>query len=88
MPLDRDATPRRADLVAERRGDGSVLVDTGTDQVELNAEAAALWSLCDGETRVQEIVEATTALFGGPEDVIRADVVATMDRLKQQGLIT
>lgn len=71
-----------------RRPDGSVTVATPHgDVVELNQTAAALWSLCDGQTSVQEIVIAATSLFEGPPESIRLDIVTILDELQHMGLL-
>ena len=89
MLLSRDATPRRADKVhVEHRPDGSVLVETGSGRVELNAEAAALLWLCDGETKVAEIVAAATVLFTSPAGDIEVDVLRTLVELQREGVIS
>lgn len=70
-------------------GDGSVTVRVGSGElVELNATAAALWALCDGQTSVAEMVIAATTMFHASNDTIERDVLRTLDELEHQELIS
>lgn len=91
MPITPDGSPTRTEASAVRRNDddGAVTVRTPSGElVELNSTAAALWDLCDGGTTVREIIDAATTLFAGSPGSIERDIVATLDRLEDQGLIT
>lgn len=73
---------RRSDAPAVLSGDS-----TDSGEIELNATAYAIWELCDGETTVTEMVEASQELFDAPGEVIAADVRAILDELDRAGLI-
>jgi hypothetical protein len=88
MPIERDDRPRRVPAHAEAAdADGSITVRNGRDTVELNATAAALWALCDGDTTVGEIVTAATSFFSGPQDGIERDIITALEALDAQGLV-
>ena len=85
-----DRCPRPADGVSLVIGKQRVrLVDPqGRTLHVLNGTALALWELCDGETTVDEMVEAACALFDGDEQTVRLDIEATVDRFTSAGLLT
>lgn len=68
--------PRRAPSVNVLDRSGSAkLVDQAGDQVlGLNETALAIWDLCDGQTSIDEMVEAITAAFPVDESEARTDV--------------
>ena len=54
----KDAPKRRGDLLQRDLEDGCVLRDPGTGQVyTLNASAAFVWELCDGEHTLRQMVK-------------------------------
>jgi hypothetical protein len=68
--------------------DGTLTVATSRgDVVELNAIAAALWSLCDGQTSVREMIFAADALFSASSETIAHDVLAALVELRRRTLI-
>jgi len=84
-----DDRPRRSEYESTRGADGTMTVTTPAGTVvSLNAVAAAIWELCDGSTSVSEIVEAATTLFSGSPEEIERDIVAALDDLQGQRLIT
>ncbi len=73
---------RRPDAPAVLAGDR-----TDAGEVELNATAYAIWELCDGETTVEEMVDASAELFDAPEETISHDVQKILRKLDRSGLI-
>jgi hypothetical protein len=55
--------------------------------MQLNSTATALWSLCDGETSVSEIITAATSLFSSPSSRIECEILAVLEELRLQELI-
>ena len=53
--------------------------------VRLNASAAEVLELCDGERSVDDIVGALSARYAGAD--VRGDVLELVDTLAQQGLV-
>lgn len=53
----------------------------------LNETALAIWDLCDGETRPQEMVEAICQLCGMHPDVVREDVARILSEFEDAGLV-
>jgi hypothetical protein len=71
---------RTEGLIAERLDDGLVIYDRLSDRAHsLDAAAAALWSLADGQRTVRQIARAA----GLEEPVARAAI----DRLAEKGLL-
>jgi pyrroloquinoline quinone biosynthesis protein D len=81
--------PRRRDGIEIRRNDDrAVLVDaSGSEVCEMNETALALWELCDGETRPDEIVVAICEAFAVPHDQAADDVARTLRDLRAAGLL-
>jgi hypothetical protein len=88
-PSQSSATPeRRADLHLEHRSDRAVLVTAAEEEVGvLDATAAALWELCDGETSVDEIVDAVCSVWAVDRAIAVRDVELTLDRLAAEGFL-
>ena len=54
----------------------------------LNVTAADVWRLSDGDLTLDEIVDALAVAYGKAPEAIHADVSATVDRLRNDGLLT
>jgi hypothetical protein len=79
---------RRAGIEVRRDGERAVLVDsTGAEVCEMNETALALWELCDGETRPEEIVVAICEAFAVPHEQASQDVERTLRELREAGLL-
>jgi hypothetical protein len=82
----------RAGLFCQEVSDGCVLFDPDGQKVYvLNATAAFVWTCCDGDHGVEEMVEelATTLGPGGPErGRLRTDVEKALDDFRRQGLLS
>lgn len=76
--------------VVETDVDASVaLFHPGSGQVfVLNATAADVWRLSDGELTLDQVVEALARAYATVPDAIRADVAAAVERLRADGLLT
>ena len=87
--LSLDSTPRRADgiIVRRERDDLAVLTRPTGPAYEVNDTALALWELCDGSTRVEEMVDAASELFAAPRQSLERDVLLALDELASDGLI-
>jgi hypothetical protein len=81
--------PVRKAGVALRRSAGEIMLyDPEDEEVHfINATAAAIWELCDGETERSEMVDAICQLTGTPFDIIDEDVTRLLDELDDAGLI-
>ena len=83
--------PRRSDGVTTRSlGSKLVLYNPGSREVSvLNATAAAVWELCDGETPVADAVARLQTRFrgAGTRD-LGADVAAVVQMLSERGLLS
>ena len=75
--------------VVETEVDDSVaLFEPDSGQVfVLNVTAADVWRLSDGELTLAEVVDALARAYGKAPEVIHADVAATVDRLRDDGLL-
>ncbi len=67
------------ELVLRSRGDGA--------ELRLNATAALLWLLCDGELRESEILARVRELYPDQADEVAAEVPDALDSLRRQGLL-
>ena len=67
----------------EVREEHVLLVPEGA--VRLNATAAEVLELCDGERSLDDIVGALSARYDGAE--VRDDVVELVDAMAQRGLV-
>jgi hypothetical protein len=53
----------------------------------LNVSAVALWVLCDGATRIDEIIDAVCEISGRPVEVVSVEVEATLADLRRNGVL-
>jgi hypothetical protein len=87
--IDLETTPRRAqahEVVVVP--DGTLSIETESGPIVLNATAAALWQLCDGETSVQEMIQAAGELFDSGPDIVRHDILAILQDFEARGLVS
>ena len=84
------ARPRRKEGVTLRRsGDEIMLYDLPEDRVHfVNATAAAIWELCDGQTEGSEMVGAICHLTGMPYEIVEEDVARLLAGFAEAELIT
>ena len=82
--------PARAHGVSETSvGDDVVLFDAQTLQsFALNPTAAAVWARCDGVRTVEAIVADLADSYAAPPAQIERDVVAVLERLREQGVLS
>ena len=67
--------------------DGLVIYDPGRDRVHyLNNTAAAIFTLCDGDTDADAIAGTVAALFGA-DAPSRDDVDACLAQLAEEGVL-
>ena len=84
-----EVPPRRVGEVWVRReGDQTAIFDPANGRLtQLNPSALAIWELCDGETREDEIVDALVELTGGPRQSLTDDIRVALAQLRGLGLI-
>lgn len=86
MPDQTFRPKRRPDIRAEPVSGELVLYDaSGGRAAYLNATAAAIWALCDGERTVAEMIAYLASEIGGER--IAPDVNDTVDRFRAAGLV-
>ena len=88
--IDVAARPKRRPDVWARHAAGEhtlLAPDTGTVQI-LNDTALAIWELCDGHVRPEEMIEAICELTGTHRDIVAEDVMRTLASFDRAGLIT
>ncbi len=75
--------------VVETEVDESIaLLHPDSSQVYvLNATAADVWRLSDGELTLDGVVAALAVAYGATPESIRAEVAATVGRLRDDGLL-
>jgi hypothetical protein len=79
---------RHGEAWVQRDGAETAVYNADTGQLHLlNASARAIWDLCDGDTLPEEMAAAITDLTGLDGSVAWVDVVTTLERLAELGLI-
>ena len=83
-----DYPKRRGELLGASDSGGWTVYDKEADSLHvLNESARAIWELCDGETRSDEMAQAISELTKiSYEDALR-DVLTTLDELARLGLV-
>ncbi|MBN2309547.1 MAG: PqqD family protein [Candidatus Hydrogenedentes bacterium] len=80
---------KRAGVQVQEFGGEVVLFDEDGRRVHvLNATAQAIWRSCDGVTTLESLVGELAAAFSGVDDgTLRADIAATLERFRAEGLL-
>jgi hypothetical protein len=79
---------RRDDVWLRRAGAENALFDPETGKIHLvNATALAIWNLCDGETRPDEMIDAIVDLCNTHPDIVTEDVGRILDEFEIASLI-
>ena len=80
-------TPRRG--IVLRQMDGEILLYRHVlkKTIYLNDSAAAVWQLCDGERKVQQIVDILADAYPDMRAQVSADVNSAIDSLYREGAI-
>ena len=83
-----DDTPSaRDDVLFRELDDGCVLYDPATEKVHsLNATAAFIWCLLDGERSLTDVAAELCRATGADEATVLRDVRRAADHLRRQGL--
>lgn len=81
--------PRRTVETPAGRWSGGAVVQPPVPgpPVALNPTALALWELCDGQTAVEEMVDAVSVLFALEPDRARADVENALQDMIATGVV-
>lgn len=70
---------RSPDVTLQHVGKEAILYDRRGGQAHvINDSAARVWELCDGQTTLNDIVNAFAAMYGLPPADIHDDVVSIM----------
>lgn len=56
--------------------------------LHLNGPSAIVWSLCDGETSVQKMIDAVKEAYPDQTDQIEADIVAVVSDFVEREFLT
>lgn len=69
--------------------DGRIHVYSPVTQqlVALNETASDVWRLCDGEHSGEEVVQLLSRSYDVDADLVRADVLAALERFVELGLL-
>jgi hypothetical protein len=88
-PLQSGAVPRRVVGTRSERLDDELLLyrEQGSALVTLNAEASAVWELCDGCRSLAEIEALLAAAFPEAGERIRGDLRTAVAQLVGQGVL-
>lgn len=75
-------------LLSRTVDDEVVILDRQTGQVHrLNVTASCIWDLCDGANTPAQIADQLAARFSGTTDQVLEDVLTTISRLRDLGLL-
>jgi len=78
---------RRPDVRVRWVGDLGALVEPDGTEHMVNATALALWELCDGKTRPDEMIEAICVLFDASRETVVRDIERTLAEFGRARLI-
>jgi hypothetical protein len=80
---------RQGDLIAQQTAQGMVVLDVATGALYgLNLTAALIWATIEASMTPNAIVEEMERHFDAELPIIRRDVVAMLDILVDQGIIS
>lgn len=84
-----DDVPAHAEGVrlVERDGVHALLADHFDQPLVLDSMGLALWELCDGETTVAEMVQASLLLFDASAEEVRTGITEALDVLTRAGAV-
>lgn len=84
-----ETIPLRVPGVRLEAVDGELLLyrPGATRLVRLNASAALVWELCDGQRSIAEIAEALAAAYPDHAAAISDDVSDMLQRLADEGVV-
>lgn len=75
---------RSTDVTLQRVGQEAILYDRRNGRAHvINASAARLWDLCDGQTSTEEITRAFAASYDMPESAVRDDVARILTTFRE-----
>ena len=89
--VNRSADPLIPDPQAtlEQAGSQAVLYDRRSGKAHvLNASAARLWELCDGESTIDEVVARFAAGYDLPGEAVRPDVEKLVASFRELGVLS
>jgi hypothetical protein len=88
-PLMNDSTPRRVQGFTLEQFDNEILLfNVEKDEtLYLNATAAMIWSLCDGEHTVSQLIELVAAAYPDSAANVEHDLHETLQTLLRHGAI-
>jgi len=88
ISLKEGCPSRRADVWLRQAGEENALYDPRTGSLHLlNHTAFAIWDLCDGQTRPEEMIEAICQLSGHHRDVVAEDVERILGGFDKENLL-
>jgi hypothetical protein len=87
--LDGSSRPAVRDGLTTEEIDGELLVfDPVAVRIhQLDPLGALVWQLLDGSATVDELVEDLAEGFGAPEDRVRGDLAALLEKLEEEMLL-
>lgn len=86
--MDKPNFNKRSGMIVKEMGEETVLYDQEANEVHsLNATAALIYNLCDGERGLVEIVEEILSRFDIDEKTARRDVERVLSELKEKGIL-
>ena len=84
-----NSKPKRIKDVIERKEDDKLIILYRSHSLlVMNAYAAEIWKLCNGEHTVEEIVKFVNNKYGVPVEEAKKEIISFLTRLMEKGLIT
>jgi PqqD family protein of HPr-rel-A system len=88
LSLRKGRPARRSDVWLRQSGGENAVYNPETGSVYLlNATAQAIWDLCDGDTRPEEMTAAIVEVTGLHPDVVSEDVERILLEFEAAGLV-
>lgn len=90
IPLMNDRIPRRVEGFTLEQFDNEILLfNVAKDEtLYLNPTAAMIWSLCDGEHTVSEILELIATGYPDSAANVEQDIYETLQSLSRHGAVS
>lgn len=80
---------RKDRVLVQRAADQWILLNVESGQYyALDEVSGRVWDLCDGSREVSKVVEAICADFDAPAEMVREDVLAFLDEMAEEKLVS
>ena len=88
VQIDPASSPRRNPDVRYRRLNERLVLVSGAQVYELNETAERAWSLCDGASTFEQIIDEVAREFDVDRETVRGDLAELFTELEAMGVLT